>query len=107
MPRFIIALNYSIEHEDNNSFKEFILLHANFSKYLKNLKTSSAPEGGFSLPNKCDIRYSRTTINNKSSINSLCSKECSLAQQEWDSNELNEFNSIVQSYFTVLTVILD
>jgi hypothetical protein len=123
MPRFVIELKYPIQHEDHDEFKEFIFLQAKISKHLRNLKYSSAYEGGFSFPGKCDIRYcctvslidssvsciraSCTNIKYKSAITSLCSKECSPFQQEWTSDELNEFSSIVQSYFTVLTVMLD
>ena len=107
MPRFEINFKYPIQHEDNLAFKEFISLKAKLSKHLRNLKFSSAYEGGFSFTGKCDIRYCCTTIKNKFTIDSLYSKECSPGQQEWTSDEFNEFKSIVQSYFTEITVILD
>jgi hypothetical protein len=103
MPHFIIKFKSPILYKDIETFLDYVLVQAKKSKYFKNLRKSSACEGGFSCIDRCDIRFSGVL---HEYVDSLWSKECLSFEQEWTSDEIEEFNTIINSYFTELIIIL-
>lgn len=100
MPRFTIKFKSPILYKDIETFLDYVLMHTqNKTKKIKNLRKSSACEGGFSCIDRCDIRFSGVL---HEYIDSLWSKECLYNEQEWSNDEIKEFNTIINSYFTEL-----
>jgi hypothetical protein len=102
MPKFIIRLRQPISYNDCKSFIDYVLTKSKKSTYLQNLTKSYAYEGGFSCIDKCDIRFYGVL---DEFIERISSKECFYNEHEWSNDEINEFNIIINSYFTELIII--
>jgi hypothetical protein len=105
MPKFIINLKKPILYNDIQIFVNHILLKSTTSTYFKKLTKSITNKRCFCCIDKCDIELSSDKSEYKS-IESLYSKDPISCQEEWSIEEINEFSTIINSYFTDLFVIL-
>jgi hypothetical protein len=103
MTDFIIHLQKPIKNKDIDKFTDHVLIISKTSKYFKDLEKSISCEGGFSYFDKCDIIFGDTYKNSTRSkryIERIYSQEPIGFREKWSINEINEFNTIVNSYFT-------